>query len=235
MFDSAFDVMFHFIGVFYGIIIPLAVVHLIVIFFLPSLLKNNTLDMTDLGKAVYCYLTKLVGLILLTLGGFPTIYSVLSGQPLSDFQYIALLVIFGVGGFLFLLHDMFVQSVPKAARDVPHAIFFFSVKFIGMLTVVFSALSLALTSILQQGALGQGWWILHTLTFAYGLILWWCTSFDESGKDLFSKSGASPVSLVTKNIVTIKPFRAKKKPLSPKKPAKRTTKPRKRKATKRKK
>src|SRR3989338_7794840 len=184
MFSATFNTMFGFIGVFYGVLLPLVLLQFLALLLIPTLLHHKG-DAVESGKAIYCLLLEGLGLILLTAGGIPTIYSVLSGSLLQDRQYLALLLIFAVGGLLFLWHDHLMLSVDKSVRALPQAILFFGVRLIGIATIVFSILSLVLAVLLRQGALEPNWWILHTIVFIYGTFLWWCTSFDHLGKDLF--------------------------------------------------
>lgn len=194
MFSGTFNTMFGFIGVFYGLLLPLLLLQLMALLFIPALLKEKG-DAMEVGKAIYCVLLQGLGLILLTAGGIPTLYSVLSGNMLYDRQYLALLLIFAVGGLLFLWHDHLIRSVDKSVRAVPQTILFFVVRFIGVGAISFSALSLVLSVLLKEETLQPNWWILHTIVFIYGTFLWWCTSFDHLGKDLF-KTG--PIGFVTK-------------------------------------
>lgn len=218
MFSIALNTMFNVIGIFYGLVMPLLVLHIFALFFIPSLLKEGTSNVTEIGKAAYCYLAELLGLLLLTIGGLPTMYSVLAGRPLSDAKYVALLLIFAVGGLIYLWHDSLVESVNASARKVPSALFFFTVKLIGFLAVTFSALSLLLTIILQQGPLPQDWWVMHTVVFIYGVLIWWCTSFDEGGRDLFSRSLTLPAAVPTlaKRVSSLTPFHPGKADQEPK-------------------
>lgn len=184
MLSETFNTMFGFIGVFYGLLLPLLLLQLMALLFIPALLHTKG-DVVETGKAIYCMLLEGLGLILLTAGGIPTVYSVLSGSLLFDRQYLALLLIFAVGGLLFLWHDHLMHSVDKSARAIPQAILFFAVRFIGIAAIVFSAISLVLTILLRQAPMESTWWVLHTIVFIYGTFLWWCTSFDHLGKDLF--------------------------------------------------
>ena len=184
MFSPAFDTMFGFVGVFYSVVVPLIIIQLIILFFIPSLLKGGV-NVMEVGKATYCYLAQAVGLILMTLGGLPTLYSVLAGNALYDTQYISLLFVFSFGGLSYLWHDHLARSVDKNARLVPSTVYFFTVRFIGHLIVLFASLSLLLKLMLAPN-LAPGWWVMHTVVFVYGVLLWWCTSFDHLGKDLFN-------------------------------------------------
>ncbi|MBI3336341.1 hypothetical protein HYZ98_02120 [Candidatus Peregrinibacteria bacterium] len=184
MFSATFNTMFGFIGVFYGVLLPLVLLQFLALLLIPTLLHHKG-DAIEVGKAIYCLLLEGLGLILLTAGGIPTVYSVLSGSLLQDRQYLALLLIFAAGGLLFLWHDHLMHSVDKSVRALPQAILFFAVRLVGIGAIVFSILSLVLSVILHQETLEQNWWVLHTIVFIYGAFLWWCTSFDHLGKDLF--------------------------------------------------
>jgi len=200
MFSATFNTMFGFIGVFYGVLLPLVLIQFLALLFIPTLL-NHKGDAIEAGKAIYCIILQGLGLILLTTGSIPTVYSVLSGNLLQDRQYLALILIFAVGGFLFLWHDYLLLSVDKSVRVIPQTILFFAVRLVGIAAIVFSVLSLVLSALLQQGPLEPTWWIIHTIVFIYGTLLWWCTSFDHLGKDLF-KTG--PFGFVGKSSRSVK-------------------------------
>lgn len=205
MFSATFNTMFGFIGIFYGVLLPLVLIQLMALLFIPTLLKDKV-EVVEAGKAVYCVLLQGLGLILLTAGGIPTVYSVLSGGMLYDRQYLALLFVFAVGGLLFLWHDHLIRSVDKAARAVPQAILFFAVRFVGVAAVAFSVLSLVLSLLLRQGTLEPTWWVLHTIVFIYGTFLWWCTSFDHLGKDLFKTGPFGFVAKTSRSARLSNPF-----------------------------
>ena len=204
MTESPFLNMFDLSGLFYGVLVPLVVVQLVILFIIPSVIKSNA-KVEEIGKATYCFLSEGLGLILMTVGGIPTLYSVLAQSPLHDTQYIALLLVFASGGFTYLWHDYVLKSVSTAARAIPHTIYFFTIKFLSHAIVLFSSLSLLLKATLTESDFEPHWWIMHAIMLLYGLILWWCT---RSNLEVTSSSFRStPLKIPILKIVEGKPLK----------------------------
>ena len=124
------------------------------------------------GEAVYCYLVQSVGIVLMSIGALPTLYSVLSRTPLHSLTYAALLFVFSIGGLIFLWHDYLVSKLPAPSRAVPEAIYHSMWKFIGFTLLVFALLSIIL-AVLLQSPVHVSSIALHGILALYGLVLWW--------------------------------------------------------------
>ncbi|MBI5155782.1 hypothetical protein HZA45_00755 [Candidatus Peregrinibacteria bacterium] len=120
----------------------------------------------------------------MSIGGIPTLYSVLASQPLSSPTYTSLLFLFAVGGITFLWHDDHLSRMDAASRAIPRMVFGCAWKFLGFVIVLLSLLSFMLRLTLQGNALPDGWWVMHLALLLYGVIL----SFTEMGVP--SSSGA---------------------------------------------
>lgn len=208
MTESPFLNMFDLVGLFYGVLIPIIVVQLVILFLIPSVIKSNA-KTEEIGKAVYCFLSEGLGLILMTIGGIPTLYSVLAQSPLHDTQYIALLLVFAVGGFTYLWHDHLLKNVSVAARAVPYTIYFSAIKFLSLAMVLFATLSLLLKVTLIEESLEPHWWIMHTIVLFYGLILWWCTR--SNLETTSSPFRSTPLKIPILKILEEKPLKKPKK------------------------
>jgi len=195
--------IFGFLGFFYGLLLPLMVLQIIALLFIPSML-NTGAKPREVGEALFCYLMQGVGVILMTVGALPTVFSVFAGVAFPGRTYVALLVVFTCGGILFLIHDQLSQSLSSASKAVPQAVYFFSLKIIGNLIALLSGLSIILSII--TGNTQQGWWVMPFVLLFYGLILSWCTRVDQE-KQVFQ---SAPMQVPTR--ITAKKPAARSKP-----------------------
>ncbi|MBI2524033.1 hypothetical protein HYW11_02355 [Candidatus Peregrinibacteria bacterium] len=173
--------------------ILLSILFLILIFslILATSLTREAAKPQAVGEAVYCYLVQSVGIVLMSIGAVPTLYSVLSRTPLQSLTYAALLFVFSIGGLIFLWHDYLVSKLPAPSRAVPEAIYLSMWKFIGFTLLVFSLLSIIL-NILLQGAFPSSSLALHGILALYGLVLWWGTQRPAPSQGFSPKSAVRP-------------------------------------------
>lgn|SRR3989338_8341028 len=179
MFDAPSS-FFGAVGIFYGLILPFMLLQIITLLFIPSIVLGGGGKVFSVGKAIYCYLLQSVGILLMTLGGLPAIYGVLARQSYDSTTYLALLIVFAVGGFTFLWHDHLARTVDGTARAVPHAIYLFTFKMLGYLMSMLSGISLLLTILLGSQNPTAEWWVMPTILLFFGLLLTWCTRFEDS-------------------------------------------------------
>ncbi|OGJ56111.1 hypothetical protein A2706_02205 [Candidatus Peribacteria bacterium RIFCSPHIGHO2_01_FULL_51_35] len=173
MFEAP-SALFSGVGMFYGLTLPIGILLLITVLFVPSLAHSAGVKPMALGKAVYSYLLQATGILLMTLGGLPALYSVVARTQYEASAYLGLLVLFACGGFTFLWHDHAARDLEPAARAVPHAIYLFTFKMMGYVLTLLSILSLVLTILLGMPS-EPNWWIMPTLLLLDGLLLSWCT------------------------------------------------------------
>ncbi|MBI1934034.1 hypothetical protein HYS30_00020 [Candidatus Peregrinibacteria bacterium] len=171
----------------------LSILFLILIFslILATSLTREAAKPQAVGEAVYCYLVQSVGIVLMSIGAVPTLYSVLSRTPLQSLTYAALLFVFSIGGLIFLWHDYLAHRLPPPSRAVPEAIYLSMWKFIGFAILVFSLLSIIL-NILLQGAFPSSSLALHGILALYGLVLWWGTQRPSSSQGFSQKAVRPP-------------------------------------------
>lgn len=186
-------------GIIYGVLVPVAIVEIAALILIPSLLRPGAKPKAVV-KALFCYAMLGIGVLLMTIGALPTIFSVLTGLAFSGETYIGLLLLFAVGGAVFLWHDNEVRTIDAASRSVPAVLYHFLFKVVGNVLVLLSGLSLAL-SIILGGTNESGWWITPVIMLIYGLLLSWCTC---------SKSSASSVFLSTPVATAPAPSKTKK-------------------------
>lgn len=174
------------LSVLLGILFLLLIFSLI----LATSLTREAAKPQAVGEAVYCYLVQSVGIVLMSIGAVPTLYSVFSRTPLQSLTYAALLFVFSIGGLIFLWHDYLVHRLPSASRAVPEAIYLSMWKFIGFTLLVFSLLSIIL-NILLRSAFPSSSLALHGILALYGLVLWWSTQSSPLAAG-FSQKAVSP-------------------------------------------
>ena len=165
--------MFQSVGLFYGFSLPIIVLLLFTILALPMFLRQNT-NAEAMCCAIECYLAEMLGILFMTAGGLPALYAVFAGEPLTEITYVGLLLVFAVGGLLFLWHDARLRSIDPAAKAFPAALFHSTWKFLGLIIVTFTSLSLILRLMLIEEQAGP-WWITHMIMLLYGLLISWFT------------------------------------------------------------
>ena len=117
----------------YGVLVPLVLVQLFALLFIPSMLAAPA-KARAVGDAIHCYCIQSFGIMLMTAGSLPTVYSVLAGISYTGGTYFGLLLIFAAGGGLFLWQDQRASSLDPAARAVPGSIFLLTFRILGQIT-----------------------------------------------------------------------------------------------------
>lgn len=193
------SVMFQEVGLSYGWSLPVFL--LLGLAVLSLTVSHDGGKPSDRIRALYCHIMQFISVLLMTAGALPALYAVFSMQPLSQITYVGLMLVFAIGGLLFLWHDARLQEIEKAARETADALFFSTWKLMGVFVVVFTGLSLLLhsmTDVEQQ----NGWWVIHLTMFLYGLLLCWFTIHRRPAvvvkptvsRVLFAKKTSKPVS-----------------------------------------
>ena len=157
----------------YGVLVPLVLVQLLALLFIPSLLAAPA-KARAIGEALHSYCLQAFGVMLMTVGSLPTVYSVLAGVSYTGGTYFGLLLIFAAGGGLFLWQDQHATTLDSAARAVPAAIFLLTFRMLGQVTLVLALLSFLL-SITMGSTEAMGWWVMPVLMGCYGGLVAWCT------------------------------------------------------------
>ena len=157
----------------YGVLVPLVLVQLFALLFIPSMLAAPA-KARAVGDAIHCYCIQSFGIMLMTAGSLPTVYSVLAGISYTGGTYFGLLLIFAAGGGLFLWQDQRASSLDPAARAVPGSIFLLTFRILGQITLVLALLSFLL-SITRGSTDLLGWWVMPVLMAVYGGLISWCT------------------------------------------------------------
>lgn len=170
--------MFEQIGLSYGLMLPVIILVLFTLVCLPAVFRPSS-RAEAIGKAAYCYLAQMLGVLLMTAGGLPALYAVCTGNPLTEITYVGLLMIFAIGGLIFLWHDAVLHTIDAPSRAIPGTIFFITWKFIGLLVTAFAALSFVLKLILADTR-EPNWWTVQLIMLAYGLTVSWFVLYPPS-------------------------------------------------------
>ncbi|MBI3619420.1 hypothetical protein HY213_05310 [Candidatus Peregrinibacteria bacterium] len=172
----------------FGIMAAVGVLELLTLGFIPALLQRDAAPKL-VGKAIYCYLMQMFGILLMTLSGLPAVGSVLAGLSYSSSVYLALLIIFTLGGLIFLWHENVAHTIDDASRAVPFAIFYYTFKTVGFVLMSSTVLFLILTMLLHQTELDPTWWVSPVLFFLYGILLSWSTRWPYGHHLNFENAG----------------------------------------------
>lgn len=181
------------VGLLYGMIIPLAAIQVLALFLIASTLSPGARPFA-VAKAAFSYLLQGFGVLLMSLGILPALHGVLSSSPFQTQTYLGFLILFTIGGLLFLLHEHMARGVDDASRSVPHAIYFFTFKLIGTLATTVGALMLLLSMLFGQAQTNSQWWVLPAITLIYGLVLSWCTRLETRAAPVMKSAAPMPMS-----------------------------------------
>ncbi len=173
------------IGLLYALILPILLLQLLAFLFIPSILTAGARSLS-VGKAIYSFLMQGLGIIMMSMGALPSLFSVLSSQVVgaaafSTNTYLGLLIVFAVGGLIFLMHEHLARTIDEPSRAIPYAIYFFTFKIIGFVATLFGCLTLLLSMLFGVASITPGWWIMPVIILVYGLILSYCTRLDTLG------------------------------------------------------
>jgi hypothetical protein len=128
----------------------------------------------DVGRAIFGYMMLTVGMLLMSLSAIPTLISVFGSAGFTVEIYFGLVLIFAIGGLLYLWHDYRVRELPADAVRLPKLIYHFFVKTIGQLSLVLAVLYFTM-SLALQGTDTEGWWSMPLTILLYGLLLTFLT------------------------------------------------------------
>lgn len=177
MLTTAFNGLFGPSAVLYVLLLPAVTANVIALMLVPSLLKGARSG--DGSRAAYCVLAEGMGIVLMALGGLPTLASVLAKLALPAMTYASLLFTFVVGGLVFLRHDHLLHQLDPASRAVPQAIAFYTWKTVGLALSVLGFLYLLVYILISQGNVTGNWWALPCTVLFFGILLLWATSSDH--------------------------------------------------------
>jgi len=174
----------------YAFFIPVLFMQALALAFIPSML-NSGAPAKEVGRALYCYGMLAVGILLMTVSGVPALYSIIANVNPGATVYLGLLLVFAIGGLTFMVYEHASWSLDEASSAVPHALYFYTIKFIGALMVIASVLWLASTLLAANlyGTLpAMDFWQTPIIFMIYGILISACTSWTPPTKKSFQKS-----------------------------------------------
>lgn len=202
--DNPLLTIFGFIGTFYGLVVPLLVILGLTLLYTASL-HHAGAKPKGVGEAIYCYLLHGISVLLMTIGALPTVYSVFAGVAYNGRTYVGLLLVFACGGLLFLIQDQAIRTLDHASKAVPEAVYMLTLKIIGNVITLLTALSIILSIVL--GSFDPGWWVTPFVLLLYGMLLSWTTRTDRDLKMFRS----APIAVAAKAPQTAASKKKKKK------------------------
>lgn len=178
-------------GLFYALVVPVLVVQMVALAFIPSLLSPGA-RVREVGRAIYCYALMSVGILLMTVSGVPALYGILTNAELGSSIYLALILIFSIGGLTYLVYEHTSHALDEASSMVPHALYFYTLKFIGALMVILSTLSLSFTMLFSSASsIRPDFWVTPLIFMMYGIIVSACTTWPRQAHRTFHKNSMS--------------------------------------------
>ena len=162
--------IFAFVHSLFGLVLGVVVVQLVIFLLLSKLLEDSKNPQNE-GGAILGYTMLAVATVLMSVSAILATISIMGGTlTFASSTYFALVLIFAVGGLLYLWNDHRLHEIPESAKKVPRVIFFYSIKAIGQLSIVLSALYLC-TSIVLQNAITREFWSIPITLLLYGSVL----------------------------------------------------------------
>lgn len=161
----------------YAVLLPIFFVQMLALAFIPSMLSPGA-RAKEIGRALYCYTMMAVGVVIMSISGVPAAYGLLTDAALGQNIYLSLLLMFAIGGLTFLVYEHTSHALDAASKAVPHALFFYTMKFAGAMMVILATLYLAMTMIFAEiGTVLSDFWITPLIFILYGILLSACTTW----------------------------------------------------------
>ncbi len=154
----------------HAVIFPVFALLLFFLLCVPAFMRSSARPM-DIARAAFHCLAQSVGIVFMIAGSLPALQVVISGQALNPTTYMALLLVFAVGGLLFLWNEVQLKEMSVASKEIPETLYFYTWKFIGLVAVLVSGLSMALNLLLMPESFMDGSWMAHVILFFYGMLI----------------------------------------------------------------
>lgn len=200
-----FDIL-TFMQTVFGLIIGVVVIQLLIFLLLAKAIGDSQ-NPREVGSAIFGYIMLAIGVILMSLSAITALMGLLGETTFNTEVYLSLVLVFAIGGLLYLWHDYRLREIPQKIKSVPETIYFFAIKTIGQLSLVLAILYLSLSITLTSGQ-PERWWSMPLSILIYGLFLTWITS--ETGSKAKKVTKAHSIKPVAKKKTTAKKRRAKK-------------------------
>jgi hypothetical protein len=165
--------MYTFMQSIFGLLAGVVGVELLILLLLSGNLAGQK-SPEDAGRAVFGYVMLTIGVLLMSLSAVPTLIAVFGDAGFTVEVYFGLVLIFAVGGLVYLWNDYRVRELPAEATRLPGVIYRCIMKTIGQLSLVLAVLYFTMALALQ-GTDTAGWWSMPLTILLYGLLLTFLT------------------------------------------------------------
>lgn len=139
--------------------------------------------------ASFSCLMKLLGISLMSIGAVPTFYSVLAPVDYSGQKYFSYLMLFALGGIIFLWFDSIAEKINSASKAIPMLIYLYTLKITGLIISFSSLIALVVNIIMPDSKADSAFWTMPLALFLYGALLSWCSGYMEKEEDRLGSFG----------------------------------------------
>jgi len=176
-----------FTSLFYATVVPLLVLFLVGVLFIPCLLGAKGANPREIGSAITGTVLVTVGVVLVLSGLLTLAFSLISPLPVPTQAKLSLLLVALSGAAVLLGSTMVLRKVDAAAKAVPQAIVVTSFSLAGLLLTILGVLLLLLSVIASSGQdagvlTPPSWWAAPILLTITGVLLALGSRCSASGK-----------------------------------------------------
>src|SRR5690606_17325184 len=126
--------MFSFMQSVFGLVAGVVVAEILALLLLARTIAD-TKNPDEAGKAVFGYTMLTVGVALMSISSVPTLIAVFGDAGFTVEVYFGLVLIFAVGGLLYLWHDYRLRELSTDAVRIPRLVYHFAMKAAGQLSL----------------------------------------------------------------------------------------------------
>lgn len=181
----------------YAALFVLAVLLIYILILIAALIPNRSRP-EEVGTALFTYLMLSIAVAIMSLAGLTAVIGVLAALPFPPSTYIALLIVFAGGGFLFLRFENRISTLDSAAAAIPALLYRNAMKLLGMTTTILSAFTLLSLLLLRPQGIPGRFWVNPLVLLLYGTLLVWSVRSRSSSDDTYDPFAALAPSLLTK-------------------------------------
>jgi hypothetical protein len=161
-----------FTSLFYATFLPLLLLLVVGVLFVPCLLHARNAPAMEIGRALIAYLFMSIGAALILSGGIPWAFAFLSFQPTPQDTLVTFLILICSGVLTLLAVRRARKNIKEEAQVLPRAIFVTSFLLAGLLLILLGLLLLLLSGLTPgETSLPWSWWIAPVLLIVVGFIL----------------------------------------------------------------
>ncbi len=156
----------------YAVLFALVVMSVYVLVLITALLADHA-EPEDVGKAVFYVVMQFFGAALMTMSGLAAVIGVFARVDFPPFTYVAFLIVFGLGGIVFLRSEHRLRALDPASKVIPALLYRFTLKLIGMASAFLGGFSLLSYLLFPPLTVAPRWWVNPLVILLYGMFLAW--------------------------------------------------------------